>query len=222
MSKTPESLDALPVHERPRERLIRSGAAALSDAELLALVLGSGRPGRSVVASARMLLAQVGGFGNLVVMDAGQLQKLFGVGPATAGRLVAASEIWRRANAPTTASQLTDSAAIARVMLPELMHRQTERFLLVVADRALRVRDVVLLCEGNDHTVHVAVGDVLKAVLSRGGAAFAVAHNHPGGVLRASEADVAITERLRVAAAIVGLRFLDHIIVAGGDWRSIA
>jgi DNA repair protein RadC len=212
---------SVPVHDRPRERLKRVGVGALSDAELLALVLGSGWPGQNVVSWSAVLLREADGFAGLLAMDAGQLQQLRGVGPATAGRLVAAGEMWRRANTAERASPLSDSASIAHVVLAELAHRSIERFVVVVVGRDLRVREVVSLRDGSDHTVHVDSRDVLSAVLSRSGAAFAVAHNHPGGQTEPSAADVALTTALQGAAHAVGLRFLDHILVAGTEWRSI-
>lgn len=200
---------------------MRVGAGALSDAELLALILGSGSSGQNVVAWSAAVLREADGFAGLLSMDAGQLQRLRGIGPATAGRLVAAGEMWRRANRAARASRLSDSASIARVVLPELAHRSIERFVVVVTGRDLRLREVVELREGSDHAVHVDSREVLSAVLSRSGGAFAVAHNHPGGILEPSVADVALTKALHDAARAVGLRFLDHILVAGAEWRSI-
>lgn len=221
MSRTERLSSAVPVHDRPRERLKRVGADALSDAELLALVLGSGWPGQNVVTFSAALLDATGGFASLLAMDAAQLEQLHGVGPATAGRLVAAGEMWRRANGAERASKLSDSASIAHVVIAQLAHRSIERFLVVVVTRDLRVREVVVVREGSDHSVHIDSRDVLSAVLSRNGAAFAVAHNHPGGLIDPSAADVALTKALKVAADAVGIRFLDHILVAGNEWRSI-
>jgi DNA repair protein RadC len=200
---------------------MRVGAGALTDAELLALVLGAGSPGQNVVSWSAALLREADGFAGLLSMDAARLQQLRGIGPATAGRLVAAGEMWRRANSAERASRLSDSASIARAVLAELSHRSIERFLVVVAGRDLRVREVVALRDGSDRAVYVDSREVLSAVLSRNGAAFAVAHNHPGGVAEPSAADVALTTALQNASCAVGLRFLDHILVAGAEWSSI-
>ena len=202
--------------------MLRLGPQALSDVEVLALVLGTGRSGQNVLVSAQVLLERAGGFAGLLALSPGQLQRFSGVGVATAGRLVAAAEMWRRASESPIAGQLQDSSAIAVAVLPQLMYRSDERFLVVVADRGLRLREVVVLREGGEHRVDIEVTEVLRVVLSRGGAAFAVAHNHPGGGLHPSAADAAITTQLRAAAAAVKLRFLDHLIVAGSEWTSIA
>ena len=211
----------MPKSERPRERLQRLGPDALTDAEVLALVLGAGLPGRNVVDAARELLAAHGGFAGILALSASQLAQLPGIGPATIGRLVAATEMWRRASTATTLQPLADSSAIALVVLPELQHRALERFVVVVADRGLRLREVVLVREGSALRVQVEVAEVLQTVLLRGGTVFAVAHNHPGGSLQPSAADAAFTAQLRAAAVTVRLRFLDHLIVAGSEWRSL-
>lgn len=222
MPERDRPLAALAPHDRPRERLHRLGPNALSDRELLALVLGSGSRGRNVIATAGDILDRVGGFRGLLPMTTEELQRLPGVGPATAGRMAAAAEMWRRAAAPIALTKLSDSAAIARAALPLLMHRRTEQLLLLVADRALRLLGTIVVREGSDGRVDVDVGDVLTQVLTLRGHAFAVAHNHPGGTLEPSAADAAATKRMRAAADTVGLRFLDHLIVAGVDWRSVA
>ena len=222
MPERDSPLSLLPPHDRPRERLGRLGPAALSDRELLALVLGSGSHGRNVIATAGDILDRVGGFRGLLPMTSEELQGMPGVGPATAGRMAAAAEMWRRAAVPSVSKKLSDSASIAHVALPLLMHRRTEQFLLLATDRALRLLDTVVISGGSEARADVDVSEVLTRVFTLRGHAFAVAHNHPGGSLEPSAADTAATEQLRTAAGAVGLRFLDHLIVAGADWRSIA
>lgn len=222
MTQRDNSLSALPAHDRPRERLQRLGPTALSDRELLALVLGTGSHGRNVIAVAEDVLGRAGGFRGLLAMPSDELQQMPGVGPATAGRLAAAAEMWRRAAVPSASTKLTDSASIARVVSPLLMHRRTEQLLLLVADRALRLLGTVVIREGSEARVDVQPGEVLARVLALRGRAFAVAHNHPGGSLEPSATDTVATEQLRDASHAVGVRFLDHLIVAGADWRSIA
>lgn len=215
-------LSEFPPHERPRERLQRLGPSALSDRELLALVIGAGSAGCNAIETSENILSRSGGFRGLLSMTSATLQEIPGIGPATAGRLAAATEMWRRAAAPLASVKLSDSASIARIVLPMLMHRCDEQLLLLVTDRALHVLDTVVVGEGSEARVDVDASKLLTRVFTTRGHAFAIAHNHPGGSLDPSEADAAATERLRAAARVVGLRFLDHIIVAGSDWRSIA
>ncbi|WP_290472557.1 JAB domain-containing protein [Leifsonia sp. 71-9] len=216
-----ESLASVPVHDRPRERMRRLGVGSLTDDEVLALVLGSGQSGKSVRALARSILRRTGGFPGLATMDFARLETLPGVGPATAGRLVAIIEIWRRAGASSAWTRLVDDKAIADIVRPELLHRDSERFLVVVADRAARPLELVLLSDGGVDDTRIQPADVLQPVITRGGRSFAVAHNHPSGVIDASVADLVLTRRLDQAAATIGLRFLGHILVAGDRWSSI-
>lgn len=217
----PESLADVPAHDRPRERMRRIGIGSLTDDEVLALVLGSGQPGRSVLAFARSILRRTGGFPGLATMDFARLESLPGVGPATAGRLVAIIEIWRRAGSSSGWTRLVDHAAIAKVVAPELLHRDAERFVVVVADRASRPIELVVMRDGGIDESSVQPADVLQAVLLRGGRSFAVAHNHPSGSLDPSVADHVLTRRLDHAAATIGVRFLGHILVAGGEWAAL-
>lgn len=217
-----ESLASVPVHDRPRERMRRLGVGSLTDDEVLALVLGSGQTGKSVRVLARSILRRTGGFPGLATMDFARLETLPGVGPATAGRLVAIIEIWRRAGASSAWTRLVDDKAIADIVRPELLHRDSERFLVVVADRASRPLELVLLRDGGVDDARIQPADVLQSVITRGGRSFAVAHNHPSGVVDASVADLVLTRRLDQAAATIGLRFLGHILVAGDRWSAIA
>lgn len=216
-----ESLASIPNHDRPRERMRRLGVGSLTDDEVLALVLGSGQSGRNVLAFARSILGRTGGFPGLATMDFARLETLPGIGPATAGRLVAITEIWRRSGSPSAWTRLVDHRTIAEVVRPELFHRDSERFVVVVADRAARPIELVLLRDGGVDESSITPADILQAVLTRGGRSFAVAHNHPSGVLDASVADTVLTRRLDQAAATIGVRFLGHILVAGERWTAL-
>lgn len=199
----------------------RLGVGSLTDDEVLALVLGSGQPGQSVIALARSILRRTGGFPGLATMDYARLETLPGIGPASAGKLVAIIEIWRRAGTSSAWTRLVDHDAIAQIVKPELLHRDSERFVVVVADRAARPIEVVLLRDGGVDQVTIEPAEVLQAVLTRGGRSFAVAHNHPSGSLDPSVSDVAVTRRLDQASATIGLRFLGHILVAGDGWAAL-
>lgn len=156
----------IPNHDRPRERMRRLGIGSLTDDEVLALVLGSGQSGRSVLAFARSILRRTGGFPGLATMDFARLETLPGVGPATAGRLVAIIEIWRRAGAPSAWTRLVDAGAIADIVRPELLHCDSERFVVVIADRAARPIELVLLRDGGVDETSIQPADILQAVLN--------------------------------------------------------
>ena len=221
MSEALTRITDLPADQRPRERLRRLGADALTDAEVVAILLGSGRPGTNAVELANRLIASVGGVAGLAAVTVDDVMRVPGIGAAAASRIVAATELHRRAAIAERPHAVADSATIAAVVLPHLRDRHRERMVVAVLDRRLRVLDVLSLPEGSaGHTV-APVAEIIRTVFTHGGHAFAMAHNHPGGSLDPSQADRRATEQVRRAAEACGLRFLDHLIVAGEHWRAI-
>jgi DNA repair protein RadC len=211
----------IPEDDRPRERLWRKGVAALSNAELLALVLRQGRSGESALQLAARLLAEHGGIDRLASAGAEELAAFPGVGPAKAAALVAAFQLSRNVGGgplPETVRRPDDLAAIAR---QELAGLRRERVLVLVLDAGNRVQRVVPLTDGSVDRSLLPVREVLNAVLRNDGTAFALAHNHPSGDLTPSPQDLHSTEAVALAAPIVGLRFLDHLIVTDAAWLNL-
>lgn len=196
------------------------GTSALSDAELVAIHLGTGRQGEGVLALARSLLGQWGGVGGLAGADVDELARTPGVGPAKACRLVAAFALADRVSM-TDRQVVRTSADVAAVALPRIGRARTEQVLLIVLDGGHRVCRVLTVASGGATSSVVPVRDVLALALRHDAVAIALAHNHPSGSVQPSDEDVAVTVRLRSAALNVGLRFLDHVVVAGDRWRSI-
>jgi DNA repair protein RadC len=215
------SITALPAHERPRERLVRLGAAALSDAELVAIQLGAGRPGESVLALAQCLLIEYDGVAGLAHAAVDELARRPGIGIAKASRLVAAFALTDRVAGPPTGSFLRSSADIAVVAAALIGRERTEHVVVIIADHQQRVRRVERVAQGGAAGSLVPVREVLSLVLRHDGMAFALAHNHPAGVIQPSQSDFAVTDRLRAGAEQLGLRFLDHVIVSGDRWCSV-
>ncbi|GIH68722.1 JAB domain-containing protein [Sphaerimonospora thailandensis] len=211
----------LPLADRPRERLMTAGAAALADRELLALLLGSGSRGVSAVELASQLIAYCGDLGELARSDPHRLLAVPGVGPAKAARVAAAFQLVRRARAEPERVRITCSADIAAAAAPMLHGNPKERLVAVICDpRGAVIRRTVISEGGSDHT-SAPVRDIITTVLTSGGAAFGLAHNHPSGSLDPSYADLEVTARLHEAADTVGLRFLDHVIVTDTAWRRV-
>ncbi len=208
------------VSDGPRERLVALGASALSDAELVALHLGTGRRGEGVLALARTILDEWGGVAGLARADVDELARTPGVGTAKACRLVAAFALADR-GAVAERPIVRTSADIAAVAIPRIGRARTEQVLLLVMDGAHRVCRVLTVARGGATSSVVPVREVLSLALRHDAVAIALAHNHPGGSLQPSAEDVAVTERLRAGAREVGVRFLDHVIVAGDRWRSV-
>lgn len=202
--------------------MIELGAAALSDAELVAIHLGSGRAGASAMEVARQLLAECGGVAALALAQPQELARHAGIGPAKAARLVAACALASRiATASTQNVRLLTSADIAGIVIPRLGGARVEQVAVVVADSGSRLLRVEVVATGSAKSCPMPVREVLAAVLRHDGVAFGVAHNHPGGDATPTAADVRATDALRAAAEATGLRFLDHVVVTATDWRSV-
>ncbi len=213
---------AVPPHERPRERLLARGADALTERELLALVLRNGTKGVSALDLAAELLAEYGTLRALAASRPEELAMQPGVGPAKAAALVAAFQLARRADNEDALVRLRGPEDVARVASRELDGARRERVLVLVCDAVNRVRRTVIVSEGSIDRSLVPVREILNAVLRHDGRAFALAHNHPSGDPEPSEADHRATEEVKAAATVAGLRFLGHVIVAGEVWRAIS
>lgn len=214
-------LRSMPIHERPRERMLRLGCAALSDAELVAVLIGGGRVGASAVDVAHELLREHHGLAGLAGARAEELSAHPGVGEAKAARVLAGVALAGRLNTPDDRAVVASSADVAALVVPALAHERTEQLLVVMLDSGHRVRRVERVAHGAVDRTPLPVREVLALVLRHDGRAFALAHNHPGGSAEPSPADLDATASMRRAAEQVGLRMIDHLIVAGSRWTSI-
>ena len=209
--------------DRPRERLDRLGTSALTDAELLGLVLRSGGARTSALDLAGHLLAENGGLDGLSTARLEDLLAAPAMGSAKASSVVAAFELGRRADLGRTPASVTirDAADVAAVACRELTDAGREAVLVLVLNAAHRLIKTQRLTTGTDIRCLLDSRDVLRAVVGAGGVAFAIAHNHPAGDHRPSAEDLASTKVLQAAAASLGVRLLDHVIVSGRGWRSV-
>ncbi len=212
----------LPIHERPRERLLAHGTEALSERELLALVLRHGSRGESALDLAAALLAEYGGLARLAAARPEELARRQGVGEAKATALVAAFQLGRLAASDGTVDcQLQGPHDVFTAAQPELAGQRRERVLVLVCDAGNRLRRTEAVAAGSIDRSAFPVREILNCVLRHDGRAFAIAHNHPSGDPTPSEADVLATRALAAAARVVGLRFLDHVVVAGDWWERV-
>lgn len=210
-----------PTGERPREKLLARGAAALTAAELLAILLGSGIHGRSALDMGRDLLAGAGGLNALL---AGDLAGVRGLGPAKRARLMAALELARRAlkEELVTRTALVSPRDSAAFLKAQLAHRPYEVFACLFLDNRHRVLAFEELFRGTLDGASVHPREVVRASLRHNAAAVILAHNHPSGVAEPSAADRNITRQLRDALQLVGVRVLDHLVVGAGEPTSMA
>lgn len=219
----PVVMAAVPLDERPRERLAAHGVESLSARELLALVLRNGTRGRSALDLADDLLADFGSLAALASAHPEELAHRPGVGHAKAAALAAAFALARKAESdPATGDVLRTAKDVARVAARELACSRRERVLVLVCDARNRLRTVVTVSEGSVDRSLVPVREILNAVLRHDGRAFALAHNHPDGDPDPSDADRRATTDVKAAAQVAGLRFLGHVVVAGTDWRAVS
>lgn len=207
-----------PESERPREKLIRRGAHALSDAELLALLLGSGIPGCSAVAMARSLLKDFGCLRDLLNARLPRWRRK-GIGQARYAAVQAAVELAKRHlhEQMRIGSPLTTSQATHRYLQAQLRDRPYEVFCCIYLDNRHRLIAFEELFRGTVDCAQVHPREVLRQVLLHNASALIVAHNHPSGVLEPSPADDFITRRLKDLLALMDVRIVDHVIV--GDSR---
>jgi len=215
----------LPADARPREKLLARGPAALSDTELLALLLRTGLAGRGVLALAQDLLERFGGLAGLLQADATSLRQVPGLGgPAKRSELLAVMEIARRAMAQRLAERpvMDKPEALAYWLQLHLAPRPHEVFAVVFLDPQQRLLAMEELFRGTVNEAQVYAREVVQRALHHRAGAVVLAHNHPSGLVRPSQADRVLTERLQAALRLVDIRVLDHLVVAPGAWWSMA
>jgi DNA repair protein RadC len=213
----------LPRTERPRERLAALGPTALADRELLSMVLGTGGgPGVGAHTLAERLLAAFGSVPALARAHPADLATLPGIGSAKAAALVSAFELARRAGSGRDgAPRIGSTLELVDVVAPMLRGRSRERLVVVICDTANRVLQCDVVSEGSADRSLVPVREIIVSVLRRDGQGFALAHNHPNGDPTPSAADIEATARLEEAAGVVGLSFLDHIVLTDSTWSRV-
>jgi DNA repair protein RadC len=213
-----------PADERPREKLLERGAEALSDAELLAILLRTGVAGRSAVQLARELLDTFHSLRRLIAADRLRFCAQPGLGPARFAELQAALEIARRQFTETLRSgpSLASPRATRDYLITQLRDLEHEVFCCLYLDNRHRLIQYEELFRGTIDGASVHPREIVKQALSRNSAAVIVAHNHPSGIAEPSRADEQITQRVKDALALVDIRLLDHIIVGDGASVSMA
>jgi DNA repair protein RadC len=209
----------LSVDDRPREKLLRHGAASLGDNELVALVIGQGSRQRGALSVANDLLTAHGGVHGLARCIPDELARVAGVGRARAAQIVAAVELGRRtlARAPQARLRLANPRDAAAYLLPRFGARPVEQFGLVLLDSKHRVTRTTVLVSGTLNTSIVEPREVFREAALGSAAAIVVFHNHPSGDPAPSPEDVELTRRLAAAGELMGIDLVDHLVL--GDVR---
>ena len=215
---------ASPQVERPRERLLALGAASLSDAELVALLLRTGTSGASALDVARALIARFDGVAGLLAAPVAEIAAVHGVGPAKGAELATVVELARRSLSQEARKRdaLASPQAVRDYLRLLLSARPYEVFVGLFLDSQNRLLAADELFRGTLAQTSVYPREVVKAALAHNAAAVIFAHNHPSGVAEPSRADELLTQALKQALALVDIRTLDHFVVAGNRVVSFA
>lgn len=220
-------LKSLPLEHRPREKLLSLGPAALSDAELLALLLRTGIQGKNVVTLAQDLLDTQTGFGGIAGLLGASSQQLAGIkglGPAKRAELQAVLELAKRAMAEQLRQRplFESPQAVMQFLQLHLAHKPHEVFAVMFLDTQNQLIAIEEMFRGTINQASVYPREVLVRALFHHASAVVLAHNHPSGKAEPSRADEQLTQTLKSALALVDIRVLDHIIVARGAATSMA
>ncbi|WP_454689474.1 RadC family protein [Achromobacter aloeverae] len=209
---------------QPRERLLREGPAALSDAELLAVVLRTGLPGRPVMALAQQIIHHYGGLRGLLAAAPETLRATPGLGPAKTCQVLSVLELARRAIHEELAHgrALDQPDRVKQYCVTLLGHQKVEHCLALYLDTGLRLIATGEVSRGTLTKTAVYPREIVRDALRHHAAALILAHNHPSGRAEPSEADLRLTRHVRRALALVEIHLLDHLIVAGGAVMSLA
>lgn len=219
------SIKFLAEDDRPREKFLLKGKNALSDAELLAIIMGSGNRDDSAVELGRKILDSVGNnWHNLSLLQISELIKFKGIGEAKAISIATALEIGRRRAAQEVPEkiQITQSSDIYKVLQPFLSDLQTEEFWVIFLNQNNRLIGKSKLSSGGINQSVVDVRILFKAALDHFATGIVIAHNHPSGNLKPSQEDLKITKQISEAGTLLNIQLLDHLIISQNSFLSFA
>jgi DNA repair protein RadC len=213
-----------PEDQRPRERLIKLGAPALSDAELLSVFLRVGVKGKSAVDLGRDMLLQFGSLRALFAANLTEFAKVHGLGSAKYAQLQAVLELAKRSISEElqTNSSLSSPQAVKQYLQLQIGNKQYESFTVLFLDVKNRLLVAQELSRGSLSHASVYPREVVKSALAHNAASIILAHNHPSGSAEPSQADLSLTQTLKSALSLVDIRVLDHFIVANNTVYSFA
>lgn len=211
----PTGIAAWPQDERPRERLLSKGAQALTDAELVAILIRVGVKGTNAVEMARQLLKQFGSLRAMVEAPVIALLEVKGLKGAKAAQLIAAVEIARRVSVQAKRGQLVlkSTAAAGEYLRERLRGLADEQFRVLYLNRRNALLEDALIDQGSVHAVRLSLRNIVARALQVNASALIAAHNHPSGAAEPSESDRMLTQDLIAASRPLGLKVLDHVII---------
>jgi DNA repair protein RadC len=209
------TIKELPSEERPRERLLHYGANALSNAELLAIILRTGTRDENVIVVAQRILAAFGSLGGLVRASTSEMMEKKGLGPAKVAQVKAAMELGRRLliESPEERPQIRSPADAANLVMSEMAYLEQEHLRVMLLDTKNRVLDTNRVYQGSLNTSLIRVGEIFRDAIRANCASLIVLHNHPSGDPTPSPEDVAVTKQIVEAGKLLDIDVLDHLII---------
>jgi len=213
----------LPQADRPRERLLRYGAAALSNSELLAIILRVGGAGQNVIRLSETVLARFDGLAGLSRAGVGDLTQVKGIGEAKVAQIKSALELGRRLliSAPDERLQIRSPADAANLLMLEMGLLEQEHLRVILLDTRNRVLTVTTVYKGSLNSSMIRVGELFREAIRRNSAAVIIAHNHPSGDPTPSPEDVAVTKQVVQAGKLLDIDVLDHLVIGQGRFVSL-
>jgi DNA repair protein RadC len=213
------------VEDRPREKLLSNGARSLSDAELIAILIGSGNTEETAVELSRRILTAVGNkLNDLGRKNTDFLQSFNGIGEAKAVTIIAALELGKRRKDADVfdKNKITGSKDVADFFQPILGDLNHEEFWIMLLNRGNKIIDTFMISKGGISGTVIDVRLILKNALEKMASSIILCHNHPSGTMQASEADLRITRKIKNAAEIMDISVLDHLIIGNNNYLSLA
>jgi DNA repair protein RadC len=213
------------VEDRPREKLMANGPRSLSDAELIAILIGSGNQKETAVELSRRILSSVeNDLNELGLKGIGYLQKFNGIGEAKAITIVAALELGKRRkeSGSLDRNKITSSKDVADIFMPLLVDLPHEEFWILLLNRGNKVLDKQMVSQGGISGTVIDVRLILKTAVEKLASSIILCHNHPSGTLEPSEADIKITDKLKKAGELMDIPVLDHVIIGKNKHYSFA
>jgi DNA repair protein RadC len=214
----------LPLNERPRERLLKLGGAALSAQEILALILGRGVKGESVMVTAQRLLSRFGNLNGIANASIEELTQINGIGPAKAAQIKAAVELGKRLESPVEEGEKTIVKSpddVVKLIRGKLKGKKKEHFLVLCLDTRNHLINCKSVSVGSLDTSVVHPREVFREAITASAASVIFAHNHPSGDPEPSKEDIELTKRLVKVGEIMGIEVLDHIIACDKSYLSL-
>ncbi len=213
----------IPLDDRPREKLLLRGAQSLTDAELIAILLRTGKKGKSVIDLAREIIKENGNLAMLASKPISALTGNSGIGKDKAATLLAAFEISRRIQSQSkwfSDRQVTSPKDIAEIFIPLLRDELKEKFIIICLNSANKIIKFETISVGSLNSSVVHAREIFKTAIEYSSASIILLHNHPSGNKEPSNEDIAITKKLVEAGKIIDIPVFDHIIIAGNSYSS--